>query len=203
MYKVLADWRIQVGIAVICLLLFVIYKRKKAIAAFMNHKTSTSNIMDRINDKKIKKLPTQFTIHDLDKNHFVIWEGFRNRAYKDSGGLYTIGIGHLIKPDEKHLITATLSDTEVWKLFYKDIQNARNIVNQKIKVPITAGLYTALVSLAFNTGTLYNSIIQLIEKDDYNLLSETWKKTAITVNNGKKVVKGLINRRFAETKLFT
>lgn len=49
MYKVLSDWRIQVGIAVICLLLFVVYMRKKAIAAFMNHKTSTSNIMEQLN----------------------------------------------------------------------------------------------------------------------------------------------------------
>lgn len=50
MYNILKDWRIQVGLAVICLLIFVVYMRKKAIAAFMNHKTSNYNIMDKMND---------------------------------------------------------------------------------------------------------------------------------------------------------
>ena len=29
-------------------------------------------------------------------------EGVRNKAYKDSKGLWTIGVGHLIKSDEPH-----------------------------------------------------------------------------------------------------
>ena len=43
-------------------------------------------------------------------------EGIRNKAYKDSKGLWTIGVGHLIKPDEQHLITATLTDEQVQDL---------------------------------------------------------------------------------------
>ena len=36
-------------------------------------------------------------------------EGKRNTAYKDVKGLPTIGVGHLIRPGEQHLLTATLS----------------------------------------------------------------------------------------------
>jgi lysozyme len=131
-----------------------------------------------------------------------VWEGFRNKAYKDSGGLWTIGIGHLIKPGENHLISANLSDAQVWSMFYKVIQDARATVSKKINVPITSGLYSALVSLAFNTGTLYNSIVSLVQASDYAALAKKWKITAITVNKGKTIVKGLINRRKAETQLF-
>ena len=45
-------------------------------------------------------------------------EGSRNKAYKDTKGLWTIGVGHLIKADEQHLITATLTDEQVEELLH-------------------------------------------------------------------------------------
>ncbi len=130
-------------------------------------------------------------------------EGKRYKAYKDSAGLWTTGIGHLITSSEQNLITKTLTESEVLALLEKDLQKAYNVVNTKITVSITQSLFDALVSLAFNTGTLYNSITTLVNNNKLDDLAKKWKTTAITVNNGARVVQGLINRRLKEIEHFT
>jgi lysozyme len=85
-------------------------------------------------------------------------EGKRNAPYKDSKGLWTVGIGHLIG-DGRSLppnMNRTLSDAEVFELFAKDYahhaQAAANIpgydkINDMGKV--------ALVDLTFNMGQVW------------------------------------------------
>ena len=60
-------------------------------------------------------------------------EGFRSEAYLDSKGLPTIGIGHLIKPNEQHLKTKILTNNEVYDLFAQDITHAENWINANCK----------------------------------------------------------------------
>jgi GH24 family phage-related lysozyme (muramidase) len=51
-------------------------------------------------------------------------EGVRNKLYKDSKGKWTIGIGHLVTPDEFEMYRGkVLSDKEVEALFAKDISS--------------------------------------------------------------------------------
>lgn len=79
-------------------------------------------------------------------------EGFRNKAYKDAKGLWTIGIGHLILPHEQYLLTATLTNKQVNDIFRKDVTRFEKRVNDTIKVPLTQNQFDALVSFAFNVG---------------------------------------------------
>jgi len=49
-------------------------------------------------------------------------EGVRNRLYKDSKGYWTVGIGHLVTPQEYNTFkNKTLTDKEVLDLFNKDL----------------------------------------------------------------------------------
>jgi len=85
-------------------------------------------------------------------------EGKRNTPYKDSKGLWTVGIGHLIG-DGRSLppnMNRTFSDAEVFELFTKDYEHhaqaAANIpgydkINDMGKV--------ALVDLTFNMGPVW------------------------------------------------
>ena len=50
-------------------------------------------------------------------------EGFSSTAYKDQLGFLTIGYGHLILPNEKHLIKTKLSKEKLEKIFIKDFKN--------------------------------------------------------------------------------
>jgi lysozyme len=79
-------------------------------------------------------------------------EGKRNKAYKDTKGLWTIGVGHLIKPDEQHLITATLTDEEVEELLRSDLKWCSEAVEGAVKVPLQQAQFDALYSLCFNIG---------------------------------------------------
>jgi hypothetical protein len=54
----------------------------------------------------------------------------------DTKNLPTIGIGHLIKPTEKYLLTATLTKKQIYDLFNKDLDWAEKAVSDTIKVPL-------------------------------------------------------------------
>ena len=71
-------------------------------------------------------------------------EGARNKAYKDTKGLWTIGVGHLIKADEQHLINETLTDEQVKELLKSDLKWCSEAVETSVKVPLTQNQFDAL-----------------------------------------------------------
>ena len=79
-------------------------------------------------------------------------EGVRNKAYKDSKGLLTIGVGHLIKSDEQHLITATLTDAEVEALLKHDLKWCSEAVERHVPSTLNQNQMDALYSFCFNIG---------------------------------------------------
>ena len=124
-------------------------------------------------------------------------EGARNKAYKDSKGLWTIGVGHLIKPDEQHLITATLTDEQVAELLRSDLKWCSEAVESSVKVPLTQPQFDALYSLCFNIGGTAFKNSTVVKKINANDLSGA--ADAILMWNKPEV---LINRRKRERALF-
>src|SRR5947207_11071888 len=85
------------------------------------------------------------------------WEGFKLQVYKDSAGLPTIGVGHLITKAEQAAGTITingvavqyaggLTDQQVLDLLAQDVQPAENAVNGGVKVPLNQNQFDALTS---------------------------------------------------------
>jgi lysozyme len=101
---------------------------------------------------------------------FVIKEeGFRTRAYFDTKGLMTIGVGHLIKPDEEHLRTDTLTTEQVQELLRGDLQWCDEAITQAVNAPLTQNQYDALCSLCFNIGTTHfreSTVVRKINEGD-------------------------------------
>lgn len=131
-------------------------------------------------------------------------EGRSNTAYRDSANLWTIGVGHLIKPNEQHLITARLSDKEVDDLLTADLMWAEKKVNDLVTARITQNQFDALVSFTFNVGpqafedsTLLKEVNAGAEPKDIAFQFLRWNKA------GGQVVRGLTNRRKREIGLFT
>ena len=60
------------------------------------------------------------------KNKIKKNEGFRDTAYLDSLGYATIGYGHLIKTNEKHLLIKKISKKDLLKIFIKDFNGCLN-----------------------------------------------------------------------------
>jgi len=119
-------------------------------------------------------------------------EGARNKAYKDSKGLWTIGVGHLIKANEQHLITATLTDQEVEELLRSDLKWCSEAVETSVKVPLQQNQFDALYSLCFNIGeTAFrkSTVVRKINENDLKGAADAilmWNKPAVLENRRKR-----------------
>lgn len=119
-------------------------------------------------------------------------EGFRNRAYKDSKGLPTIGVGHLIKADEAHLLAATLTDDQVEDLLRSDLRWCSEAVESSVKVPLQQAQFDALYSLCFNIGATAfknSTVVKRINANDLQGAADAilmWNKPAVLVNRRKR-----------------
>lgn len=126
--------------------------------------------------------------------------------YEDPVGLPTIGYGHLIKPDED--FSDGLTSKEVNDLLANDISTAENLVRNTIETPLSQNQFDALTSLAFNIkpeSFVNSTAVKYINDSEYK--SKTYPTTESAwkafIYAGKKPLKGLINRRNDEWKLFT
>jgi len=119
-------------------------------------------------------------------------EGFKNQAYKDSKGLLTIGVGHLIKTSEPHLITATLSDQEVKDLLKSDLRWCSEAVEDSVRVPLTQRQFDALYSLCFNIGETNfkkSTVVKRLNQNDYKGAADAilmWNKPAVLEKRRKR-----------------
>ncbi|MNL10554.1 Lysozyme RrrD [compost metagenome] len=126
-------------------------------------------------------------------------EGLRLTAYKDGGGVWTIGYGHT-GADVREGLTIPLSEAE--RLLTRDLRVAENHVNGAVKVKLTQNQFDALVSFVYNVGGeafRSSTMLKKLNTGDYLGAADQfprWNK-----DNGK-VVDGLTNRRREERELF-
>jgi len=119
-------------------------------------------------------------------------EGARNKAYKDSKGLWTIGVGHLIKTDEDYLLTATLTNEQVEELLKSDLKWCSEAVETSVKVPLTQNQYDALYSLCFNIGGTNfakSTVVKKINANDMQGAADAilmWNKPDVLINRRKR-----------------
>lgn len=132
------------------------------------------------------------------------FEGVRNRPYRCSAGLWTVGVGHLIGngkllPKDWNRL---FSEKEINDLLATDIRKFERGVRMYIKVPLRQCEFDAICSFTFNLGlgTLQRSTLrQKINRGDKKGAAENLLKYCYA---GGKVVRGLQIRREAEYKLF-
>ncbi len=129
-------------------------------------------------------------------------EGFEDKAYLDTGGVWTIGYGTTKingKPVEAGLTT---SEAQAREWLSADLAWAQTAVNKLVKVPLTQGMFDALVSFVYNIGenAFRNStLLKLLNFKQYAEAAkqfDRWK-----YDNGEEI-KGLVNRRKRERSLF-
>lgn len=78
-------------------------------------------------------------------------EGFSPVYYYDTAGHKSIGIGHMVKPDEHFRIPMT--GDEIEKLLESDIQLHVDEVNKHVSVPLYDNQFTALLDMEYNLGS--------------------------------------------------
>lgn len=141
------------------------------------------------------------------------WEGFKTKVYKDSAGLPTIGVGHLLTKSElssgKLLLEGKevkfhngLSREQVVALLEQDIVNYEKTVRETVNVPLNQNQFDALVSFCFNVGQRAFSSSTLVKRLNAKAYSEIPAQLLRWTRAGSRVIKGLINRRNNEIKLW-
>jgi lysozyme len=133
------------------------------------------------------------------------FEGLELTSYPDTGGIWTIGFGSTINKDTGQAIKQgdkiDVATAERW--LKQDIAEREKKIKGLIKVPVTANMKAALVSLAYNIGTgafASSTLLRLLNSGaDKKMVADQflrWNKV-----QGKEV-KGLTNRRKLERELF-
>lgn len=80
-------------------------------------------------------------------------EGVVLKGYKDSAGLLTVGIGHLVKPGEPFKLGQPITQDEAYRLLQEDLAIAEIGVDRNITAELNQNQFDALVSFTFNLGT--------------------------------------------------
>lgn len=133
------------------------------------------------------------------------FEGLKLTAYQDSVGIWTIGFGNIFNLDTGKPIKQgdeiSLETAERWLKI--EVDNLQAKMRKVITVPLNDNQWTALTSLVYNIGfgafkrsTLLRLLNAGASKEEVAKQFLRWNKA------GGKEVKGLTNRRQAESNLF-
>lgn len=87
----------------------------------------------------------------LWKEHSLLREGCKGRVYLDSRGKPTVGIGHLVTPDDNLKVGDNISDERIERFFEEDTAGALKISLRQWKEIglLTAEFLAALISVNF------------------------------------------------------
>ena len=132
------------------------------------------------------------------------WEGIRLKKYKDVAGKWTIGVGHLITREELMggKFDNGITPSEAIVLLVTDVRPAESAVNRLVKCHLLQHQFEALVSFVFNLGEenfKKSTLLRKLNAWDYDAVPGELRKW---VYAGGKKIKGLINRRENEIKLW-
>jgi len=142
-------------------------------------------------------------------------EGVRQKPYRCPAKLWTVGVGHVMFPEQGKLkidqrdafvpppeAMRQYSMEEVDEILKADLARFEKGVAAYCPVPLTQGQFDALVSFAFNVGlgTLQRSTMrQKVLRGDMAGAAEELLKYCMA---GGKILKGLQNRRLDERAVF-
>ena len=131
------------------------------------------------------------------------WEGLKLKAYRDSKGLPTIGIGTTRYPDgTKVKMGDSCTKDQAYEWFRFDVARFESFVNRVIKIPLNQNQFDALVSLVYNIGETNfteGTVDDKLNSKQFDTALDTWLKY---VYSGGRKIDGLVNRRRAEVNLF-
>lgn len=129
------------------------------------------------------------------------FEGKRLKAYRDGGGVWTIGYGHTSAAGAPHVYPGmVITDAEADQILANDLGHSEARVEKAIRVELTQYEFDALVDFDLNTGAIdHGTVDDKINRGD--------KKGAMATllqydHDGGKVITGLARRRQAEKLMF-
>lgn len=134
-------------------------------------------------------------------------EGLRLEAYPDPGPRdghpWTIGYGHTSLAGSPPVTKGMrITKDQADEIFERDINNFADGVRKYIKRPLNDNQFSAFVSFAYNVGLggfARSSALRAANAGNFDVVPS---KLALWNKNDGKIMRGLVNRRAAEGRLF-
>jgi lysozyme len=135
-------------------------------------------------------------------------EGFRDKAYQDGAGVWTVGYG-TTKIDGKPVLpgqTCSKEQADIW--MDADSVVKQTAVNKLVKAKLTQNMFDALVSLVYNIGEgnfSTSTLLKRLDTADYKGAAEAflmWNKMRNPKTGLLEVSPGLAARRMVEKSQF-
>jgi lysozyme len=148
------------------------------------------------------------------KNCFELikkWEGLHKKlpngsiqAYQDPIGIWTIGYGSITNPDLGRPIQPgdVISEATAVRWLEQEVEEVAFDVDSLCTIPLTQGMFDALVSFVYNIGIGAfgeSTMLRKLKQSEYEGASREFDRW---VNAGGRVFQGLVNRRNEEESLF-
>lgn len=139
----------------------------------------------------------------------VLYEGLKLKAYKDSVGIWTVGIGSIRHLDGTSVKQGDVVTEEMaYRMATVEAQNMFRELTAALKVPQTENQLIALLCLMYNIGSgglKLSSVLKSINsKASMSEIEQNWYKWNKGTVNGKKVeLPGLTARRKSEFKIYS
>lgn len=168
-------------------------------------------------------------IDQLGLNTIAKHEGNVLHPYQDISNLWTIGVGHLITPNDsfssvdnsevkKMLLLKTkqnpnpyrgrqITKEESLEILHRDVQKCVKAIRQNVQMtPLNQNMFNALCSFLFNVGTgwiVKGGVKKALDAGDYTGAAGAMLAfSKAKVNGVVQTIPGLYNRRVAEVQLF-
>ncbi|MEO3357228.1 lysozyme [Acinetobacter haemolyticus] len=145
-------------------------------------------------------------LRDISEKGYEIireFEGFRSTAYRDTGGVWTIGFGTIRYPNGvkvKQGDTCTRGQAELW--LKNDCLWVDACLDKYVKVKVSQNQFDALASFVYNVGEtqfIKSTMLSLINQNNLTAAANQFDRWIF--DNGKRI-QGLVNRRAKEKTLF-
>lgn len=134
-------------------------------------------------------------------------EGVELTAYKDSAGIWTIGVGHTSAAGAPKVSSGMkITAAEASEILSRDLATFEAAVSSAVKVPLNQNEFDALVSFTFNVGAgafKGSTLLKRLNAGDRKAAADqflVWNK--ITINGKKQELDGLTKRRKSEREQF-
>lgn len=125
-------------------------------------------------------------------------EGYRSRAYLDTGGVWTIGYGHTRGVYQG--MECTREQAEAW--LREDLSDAEEAIDRLVEYELESNEFSALCSFVYNIGTgnfSKSAVLRCLNNGDFDEVPDhmrAWKY------DNKKIIHGLEVRREKEIALW-
>lgn len=165
---------------------------------------SSNSTVTKSNKVVTKENMEQRRLSDEGMKFIMDREEKKHQIYNDGTGVITGGIGHVIKPQERHHwhIGSQVPDSQIEQWLRGDVSEAERCVNNWVIPEIGQAAFDALVSLVFNIGCGNFKRSTLLKKLNKGLFNEAADEFARWKFAGGKVRAGLVARRAEEARIF-